>query len=238
MPTILVVDDEPEIIRIARGYLEQAGFRVIGVSNGRDALAAFRHDTPDLILLDLNLPAPAGGPAMDGLDVARAVRQTPGPVANTPIIMLTARVEETDRIIGLELGADDYVTKPFSPRELVARVRAVLRRGAHQQEAAPAVIRTGDLAIDAGRFTVSRGDTAVELTPTEFTLLVTLAAAPGRVFSREQLLDALGPDYEGLARTMDSHVKNLRAKLEENPREPRYILTVFGVGYKFNDQLG
>jgi two-component system, OmpR family, alkaline phosphatase synthesis response regulator PhoP len=237
MPTILVVDDEPEIIRIARGYLEQAGFRVASAGNGRDALAAFRHERPDLILLDLNLPAPAGAPPLDGLDVARAVRQSPGPAANIPIIMLTARVEETDRIIGLELGADDYITKPFSPRELVARVRAVLRRGAYQPAAAPAPIHAGDLVIDPARYQVTRAGTPLELTPTEFTLLNTLAATPGRVFSREQLLDALGPDYEGLARTMDSHIKNLRAKLEDNPRQPRYVLTVFGVGYKFNDQL-
>jgi two-component system alkaline phosphatase synthesis response regulator PhoP len=237
MPTILIVDDEPEIIRIARGYLEQAGFRVVGVGNGRDALAAFRHDQPDLLILDLNLPAPPGSPPMDGLDVARAVRQTSGPGANTPIIMLTARVEETDRIVGLELGADDYVTKPFSPRELVARVRAVLRRGAAPPEAAATPIHAGELAIDPARYEVLRAAAPVELTPTEFTLLYTLASAPGRVFSREQLLDSLGPDYEGLARTMDSHIKNLRAKLEEEPRNPRYVLTVFGVGYKFNDQL-
>jgi two-component system, OmpR family, alkaline phosphatase synthesis response regulator PhoP len=239
MALILVVDDEPEIIRIARGYLEQAGFRVIGAANGRDALAAFRHESPDLIVLDLNLPAPPGAPSMDGLDVARAVRQSAGAAANTPIIMLTARVEETDRIVGLELGADDYVTKPFSPRELVARVRAVLRRGAHRlPDEPPASIEAGDLLMDPARFQVTRGGAPIELTRTEFTLLHTLAAAPGRVFSREQLLDALGPDYEGLARTMDSHIKNLRAKLEDNPRQPRYVLTVFGVGYKFNDQLG
>ena len=238
MALILVVDDEPEIIRIARGYLEQAGFRVVAAANGRDALAAFRYESPDLIVLDLNLPAPPGAPPLGGLDVARAVRQSAGPAANTPIIMLTARVEETDRIVGLELGADDYVTKPFSPRELVARVRAVLRRGAHREQAPPETIAAGDLIIDPGRFQVTRGGAPVELTPTEFTLLHTLAAVPGRVLSREQLLDALGPDYEGLARTMDSHIKNLRAKLEDNPRQPRYVLTVFGVGYKFNDQLG
>jgi two-component system alkaline phosphatase synthesis response regulator PhoP len=237
MPTILIVDDEPEIIRIARGYLEQAGFRVAGAGNGRDALAAFRHDTPDLVILDLNLPAPPGSPPLDGLDVARAIRQSSGPAAGTPIIMLTARVEETDRVVGLELGADDYVTKPFSPRELVARVRAVLRRGAAQPETATAVIRAGELTIDPARFQALRGGTPLELTPTEFVLLVTLASEPGRVFTREQLLAALGPDYEGLARTMDSHIKNLRAKLEEEPRRPRYVLTVFGVGYKFNDQL-
>ena len=237
MPTILIVDDEPEIIRIARGYLEQAGFRVVGAGNGRDALAAFRHEEPDLVILDLNLPAPPDSAPMDGLDVARAIRQSKGGAGGTPIIMLTARVEETDRIVGLELGADDYVTKPFSPRELVARVRAVLRRGVAQPDAAPATIQAGELTIDPARFEVRRGDATLELTPTEFTLLYTMASAPGRVFSREQLVDALGPDYEGLARTMDSHVKNLRARLGEQARRPRYVLTVFGVGYKFNDQL-
>jgi two-component system alkaline phosphatase synthesis response regulator PhoP len=237
MPTILIVDDEPEIIRIARGYLEQAGFRITSAGNGRDALAAFRYEAPDLVILDLNLPAPAGSPPLDGLDVARAIRQSSSPAAGTPIIMLTARVEETDRIVGLELGADDYVTKPFSPRELVARVRAVLRRSASQQEGSLATIRAGGLTIDPTRFLVQRGETPLELTPTEFTLLHTMASAPGRVFSREQLLAALGPDYEGLARTMDSHIKNLRAKLENEPRQPRYVLTVFGIGYKFNERL-
>ncbi|NLF63331.1 MAG: response regulator transcription factor [Chloroflexi bacterium] len=237
MPTILIVDDEPEIIRIARGYLEQAGFRVVGVGNGRDALAAFRHEQPDLVILDLNLPAPPGSPPLDGLDVARAIRQGHSAAANTPIIMLTARVEETDRIVGLELGADDYVTKPFSPRELVARVRAVLRRGVQAQQPASAPIHADELTIDPARFEVRRGEAVLELTPTEFTLLYTLASEPGRVFTREQLVDALGPDYEGLARTVDSHIKNLRARLGEDARRPRYVLTVFGVGYKFNDRL-
>jgi len=232
--TILVVDDEPEIVRVVRGYLEQAGFRVLTAGNGPSALAAFRSERPDLVVLDLNLPAVTAG-SSNGLDVARSIRQMSGQVGATPIIMLTARVEETDRILGLELGADDYVTKPFSPRELVARVRAVLRRGTIPVQAE--VIHAGPLTIDAGRYEVTVNDTAIDLTPTEFTLLLAMAAEPGRVFSREQLLNVLGPDYAGLERTIDSHIKNLRAKLEPDPRSPQFVLTVFGLGYKFNDQL-
>jgi DNA-binding response OmpR family regulator len=232
--TILVVDDEPEIVRVVRGYLEQAGFRVLTAGNGPSALATFRSERPDLVVLDLNLPAVTAG-SSDGLDVARSIRQMSGQVGATPIIMLTARVEETDRILGLELGADDYVTKPFSPRELVARVRAVLRRGTIPVQAE--VIHAGPLTIDAGRYEVTVNDTVIDLTPTEFTLLITMAAEPGRVFSREQLLNVLGPDYAGLERTIDSHIKNLRAKLEPDPRSPQFVLTVFGLGYKFNDQL-
>lgn len=234
MKTILVVDDEPEIVRVVRGYLEQAGFRVLTAGNGPSALATFRSERPDLVVLDLNLPAVTAG-SSDGLDVARSIRQMSGQVGATPIIMLTARVEETDRILGLELGADDYVTKPFSPRELVARVRAVLRRGTIPVQAE--VIHAGPLTIDAGRYEVTVNDTAIDLTPTEFTLLLTIAAEPGRVFSREQLLNVLGPDYAGLERTIDSHIKNLRAKLEPDPRSPQFVLTVFGLGYKFNDQF-
>ncbi len=232
MHTVLIVDDEPEIVRIACGYLERAGFRCISAADGYSALAAFRREEPDLVVLDLNLPAPSGKTALDGLDVARQIRQWGGPAAATPIIMLTARVDEMDRIIGLELGADDYVPKPFSPRELVARVRAVLRRAAPSAESFP-MIRAGRLVIDLARRITTLGDAAIELTPTEFTLLSTLAAAPGRVFARAQLLDALGSDYEGLERTVDSHIKNLRAKIEQDSRRPEFILTVFGVGYKF-----
>jgi two-component system alkaline phosphatase synthesis response regulator PhoP len=237
MQTILIVDDEPEIIRISRGYLEQAGYQTLTAATGGQALTLFRREQPDLIILDLNLPAEAGEQSLDGLDVARAIRQTAGPAGATPIIMLTARVEETDRIIGLELGADDYVTKPFSPRELVARVRAVLRRGNLATGGAEAVIEAGPLSIFPERHEVTLGGDLVELTPTEFILLETMAAAPGRVFTREQLVRSLGPDYEGLERTVDSHIKNLRASLEEDARAPRFVLTVFGVGYKFNDQL-
>jgi two-component system alkaline phosphatase synthesis response regulator PhoP len=234
MKTILVVDDEPEIIRISRAYLEQAGFRVVTATGGSSALATFRATSPDLVILDLNLPAPAGEPPVDGLDVARAIRQMAGSAGATPIIMLTARVDETDRIIGLELGADDYVTKPFSPRELVARARAVLRRsGARPPE--PELLRVGPLTVDVNRFEVKVAGRAVELTPTEFELLRAMAAEPGRAFSREQLIGALGADYAGLERTVDSHIKNLRAKLERDPRQPELVLTVFGVGYKLND---
>ena len=235
MPTILVVDDEPEIIRIARGYLEQAGFTVLGASSGSLALQIFRSEQPDLVILDLNLPAPPGVAPMDGLDVARNIRQSNNAAAATPIIMLTARVDEMDRILGLELGADDYVTKPFSPRELVARVRAVLRRGKLPEQTR--VIRAGGLFIDPERYEVELDNQPLDLTPTEFILLKTMATRPGFVFSREQLVDALGADYEGLERTVDSHIKNIRSKIEANPRDPIFILTVFGVGYKFNDQI-
>lgn len=237
MKTILVVDDEPEIIRITRGYLEQAGYQVLTASSGQIALAVFRSERPDLVVLDLNLPAAPGSVPLDGLDVARTIRQSPGAAAATPIIMLTARVDEMDRIIGLELGADDYVTKPFSPRELVARVKAVLRRGKFEEAGGAPLIRAGGLIVDPERHEVSLHGRSLDVTPTEFTLLKTMAGNPGRVFSREQLVDTLGTDYEGLERTMDSHIKNLRAKIEENPRQPDYILTVFGVGYKFNDQF-
>ncbi len=222
MQTILVVDDETRIVRLVRDYLEAAGFRVIVAYDGVTALAQFRHERPDLIVLDLNLPG------MDGLDVARAVRRE----RNTPIIMLTARVEETDRVVGLELGADDYVTKPFSPRELVARVRAVLRR-AQGNEPPTAIIRLGDLVIDPETRTVTRGGREIHLTTTEFELLHVLARTPGRVFNRMELLDRVqGTAYEGYERTIDVHIKNLRKKLEPDPRHPRYILTVYGIGYR------
>jgi two-component system alkaline phosphatase synthesis response regulator PhoP len=232
MRTILIVDDEPEIIRVARAYLEQAGYRVLAAANGQSAIALFEREHPDLVILDLNLPTPPAGPPMDGLDVARTIRQQPGLPGNTPIIMLTARVDEMDRVIGLELGADDYVPKPFSPRELVARVRAVLRRLA-PPSAEGTVIDAGRLTINPARHQVTLDGEPVELTPTEFTLLTTMAAAPGQVFSRARLLDALGLDYEGLERTVDSHIKNLRAKIERNSQQPEFILTVFGIGYKF-----
>lgn len=228
------MDDEPEIVRVARGYLEQAGYRVLSAGDGSTALAVFRGEEPDLVVLDLNLPARRGERPMDGLEVARAIRQTSGRAGSTPIIMLTARVDEADRVIGLELGADDYVPKPFSPRELVARVRAVLRRATPSVEL-PGPIRAGRLTIDPARRTTKLDEQSIDLTPTEFTLLTTLAASPGQVFSRTQLLDALGVDYEGLERTVDSHIKNLRAKIEANPRRPEFVLTVFGVGYKFSE---
>jgi two-component system alkaline phosphatase synthesis response regulator PhoP len=223
MPTILIIEDEPELVKVLRSYLEQAGFHVLTAYRGDSGLSTWEHKRPDLVLLDLNLPG------MDGLDVAREIRRK----SNTPIIMLTARVEETDQLIGLELGADDYIPKPFSPRVVVARVRALLRRS----EAAPnatQVLHIQDLEIDLDAHAVTRQGEPIELTPTEFSLLVTLAAQPGRAFSRLQLLEnSQGSAYEGYERTIDAHIKNLRAKLEIDPKKPRYIETVFGVGYRF-----
>jgi DNA-binding response OmpR family regulator len=220
---ILVVDDEPHIVRVLKGYLESAGFQVITAYDGTEALAAFRREAPDLMVLDLMLPE------VDGLDVARAVRRA----SAVPIIMLTARVDEADRLIGLELGADDYVTKPFSPREVVARVRAVLRRAAGP-EPASRLLAAGDVTLDLDKRQASVAGRTVELTPTEFDLLAALVESPGRVFSRMQLLDKLqGYAYEGYERTIDAHVKNLRQKIEADPKRPRYILTVYGLGYKF-----
>lgn len=223
--TILVVDDEPQIVKVLRGYLEQAGFRVVTAHDGPAALTQYKHEKPDLVVLDLGLPG------LDGLDVARRLRV----MSNVPIIMVTARMEETDRLIGLELGADDYVTKPFSPREVAARVRAVLRRS-ESAPATPEVIRAADIVIDLTRHVVTRGEEPIDLTPTEFALLVTLARESGRVFTRLQLLEAAqGDAFEGYDRTIDAHIKNLRAKLEANPKKPEYILTVFGLGYKFSE---
>jgi DNA-binding response OmpR family regulator len=224
--TILVVDDEPKIIKTVRAYLENAGFRVVTAEDGQMALTVFRHEKPALVILDLGLPG------IDGLDVARTLFRD----SNVPIIMLTARVDETDRLIGLELGADDYVTKPFSPRELVARVRAVLRRAGAEQEQAPPPIVVGDVHIDLERHHVTVDKQRLDLTPTEFDLLVVLARHPGRVFTRLELLDRVqGYAFEGYERTVDAHVKNLRQKLEPDPKQPRYLLTVYGVGYKFSE---
>jgi len=221
---ILVVEDETKIARTLRLYLEQAGFVVTLSPTGSDALPSFYREHPDLIILDLGLPG------MDGLDVARAVRREGG----TPIIMLTARSEEADKLIGLELGADDYVTKPFSPREVVARVRTVLRR-AQPMPSQPEVVTVGDVSLDPARRTVQVGDRALELTPSEFELLSAFARHPGQVFTRLQLLDLTqGEAYEGYERTIDQHIKNLRKKIEPDPSSPRYIVTVHGVGYKFN----
>jgi two-component system alkaline phosphatase synthesis response regulator PhoP len=225
MKHILVVDDEPRIAEIARDYLERAGFRVTTAGSGVDALAVARTRRPDLIVLDLGLPH------MDGLDVTRALRQQ----SSVPIIMLTARVDESDKLIGLELGADDYVTKPFSPKELVARVRAVFRR----IDAAPErgdIIRAGEVTLDKRRMQARVGTQSIDLTSTEFELLATLAKQPGRVFTRAQLLDAIrGVEVDSFDRAIDAHVKNVRRKLERDPRNPRYVLTVHGVGYKFAD---
>lgn len=224
--TILVVDDELEIVKVVRAYLEQSGFRVVTASDGQQALAVFRREHPDLIVLDLNLPS------LDGLAVCRAIRRE----SDVPIIMLTARVDETDRLIGLELGADDYIVKPFSPREVVARVRAVLRRAGTTPEPA-SIISIGDLKIDLEKHEVHRQDRLIDLTPSEFNILHVMAAQPGRAFSRMDLLDAAqGEAYEGYERTIDVHIKNLRQKLGDEPRNPLYILTVYGIGYKFSDK--
>ena len=222
MSTILIIEDEPELVKVLRAYLEQAGFDVLAAHRGDIGLSIWEHKRPDLVILDLNLPG------MDGLDVAREIRRK----SNTPILMLTARVEESDQLVGLELGADDYVTKPFSPRLVVARVRALLRRSATAPEV-PRVLRVGDLEIDLDAHTVTRAGQAIDLTPTEFNLLATMAEQPGRAFTRLQLLEASqGIAYEGYERTIDAHIKNLRAKLEPDPKNPCYIETVFGVGYR------
>ncbi len=228
MTTILIIEDETELVKVLRSYLEQAGFTVLSAGRGDSGLAAWEQKHPDLVLLDLNLPG------MDGLDVARQIRRK----ANTPIIMLTARVEETDQLIGLELGADDYIPKPFSPRVVVARVRALLRRADSTSTGGKQLLRVADLEIDPEGHTVTRGGALLELTPTEFNLLTTLAGQPGRAFSRLQLLEASqGTAYEGYERTIDAHIKNLRAKLEPDPKNPRYIETVFGIGYRFSKEI-
>ncbi len=225
MTTILIVDDEPKIVQLARDYLQHAGFTVLSAGDGKSALAMARNAKPDLIVLDLALPE------LDGLDVTRTLRKE-SPV---PIIMLTARGEESDKLVGLELGADDYMTKPFSPKELVARVRAVLRRWESARVAGD-VLRVGDLTLDLPRMQATMGTRAVDLTPTEFQLLATLAKYPGRVFTRGQLLDALhGVAFESYERAIDAHVKNVRRKIEPDARRPRYILSVYGVGYKLVD---
>jgi len=227
MKKILIIEDEAELVKVLRSYLEQAGFEVSTAFRGDTGLESWISIHPDLVILDLNLPG------IDGLDVARTIRRRD----NTPIIMVTARVEETDRLIGLELGADDYVTKPYSPREVVARVRTVLRRaGTSPTDYKSRLIRAADLEIDLDAHTVTRSDEAFDLTPTEFNLLAVLAEQPGRVYSRLQLLEATqeGTAYEGYERTIDAHIKNLRAKIEPNPKSPVYIETVFGIGYRFN----
>jgi two-component system alkaline phosphatase synthesis response regulator PhoP len=222
MAKILIIEDEQELIRVVRSYLEKAGFEVITATRGDTGLTTWDNARPDLVILDLNLPG------KDGLDVAREIRRR----ADTPIIMLTARIEEADRLIGLELGADDYITKPFSPREVVARVRAVLRRAGAAPKP-PKLLRVGDLELDLEAYTVTRAGSPIDLTPTEFAILQTLAATPGRVYNRMQLLEiSQGDAFEGYERTIDAHVKNLRAKLEPNPKQPSYIETVFGIGYR------
>lgn len=225
MKTVLVVDDELKITRLVRDYLHQAGFAVLTAADGQSGLTLARSEQPDLIVLDLGLPG------IDGLDVTRTLRSS----SDVPIIMLTARAEESDRIVGLELGADDYLVKPFSPKELVARIRAVLRRVDASVEA-PDIVRVGAVEIDMARRQVTVENHIVDLTPTEFDLVVHMARSPGRVFTRAQLLDALhGVAFESYERAIDAHVKNIRRKLEADPSEPELLLTVYGVGYKFAD---
>jgi two-component system alkaline phosphatase synthesis response regulator PhoP len=227
MKTILVVDDEPKIVKLVRDYLERAGFKVLIASDGKSALTSVRTDKPDLLILDLGLPQ------LDGLDVTREIRK----FSNVPVIMLTARAEETDKLVGLELGADDYVTKPFSPKELVARVRVVLRR-MENASAAPEIMQAAGLSLDLPRMRVNaEGRDIEELTPTEFALLTEMVRYPGRVFTRAQLLDAIhGVAFESYERAIDAHIKNIRHKIELKASDPQYILTVYGIGYKFTDR--
>jgi DNA-binding response OmpR family regulator len=228
MKKILVIDDEPKITQLVRDYLERAGYEVQIANDGKTALSRAKTDRPDLIVLDLGLPQ------MDGLDFTREFRKASG----APIVMLTARSEESDKLIGLELGADDYMTKPFSPKELVARVRAVFRRIESAVSASSEVIRAADLTLDVPRLQVGvEGRELEELTATEFQLLAILARQPGRVFTRTQLLEAVhGIAFESYERAIDAHIKNIRRKIETQPSEPKYILTVYGVGYKFADK--
>ena len=221
---ILVVDDDPDIAQTLRSYLEESGYVVSVASDGKQAIQAFHSVRPDLIVLDLMMPE------MDGMEVTRTIRRH----SDVPIIMLTARVDETDKLIGLEMGADDYVTKPFSPREVVARVKAVLRR-TRGQPLQSEVLTAGGIRLDRAAHEVTLNNRPVDLTPSEFNLLQALMDNPGRVMTRLQLIEkGFGYTYEGYERTIDAHVKNLRQKIEENPRNPDYILTVYGVGYRFN----
>ena len=227
--TILVVDDDREIARLVRAYLEQAGFRAVCANDGASALRTLRSERPDLLVLDLMLPD------RDGLDIARALRADPATAA-IPIIMLTARVDDTDRIVGLELGADDYITKPFNPREVVARVRAVLRRASGSATPAPR-LQHGDIALDLDAHRVAVAGVEVELTPTEFDLLALLLRNPGHAFTRSELVEqGLGYAHAGLDRTVDSHIKNLRKKIEHDPAAPPLIETVYGVGYRLKNR--
>lgn len=223
---ILVVDDDREIVRLVQGYLRQAGYQVLTAYDGETALHSLRRERPDLLILDLMLPD------RDGWSLTRLIRSDPS-LAATPIIMLTARVEDVDKILGLELGADDYMTKPFNPREVVARVRALLRRAQEGPALRPAVLQLGGLRMDIGRRQATVEGREVDLTPTEFDLLRLLLENPGYAFTRDELIEkGLGYHYAGLGRTLDSHIKNLRRKIEPNPRQPTYIQTVYGVGYR------
>lgn len=228
MSKILIVEDERELVKVLRSYLEKENFSVLSAYRGDTGYSLWEKENPDLVLLDLNLPG------MNGLDVAREIRQQ----AQTPLIMITARVEEADQLVGLEIGADDYITKPFSPRIVVAKVRALLRRA--QAEPTPKKkLALGDVEIDIDAHTVTKSGSFIDLTPTEFDILRTLASQPGRAFSRKQLLEATQEvAYEGYERSIDTHIKNLRAKIEPDPHSPKYIETVFGIGYRANRELG
>ena len=224
MSTVLIIEDEIELSNVLKAYLERAGYGVLMASRGDEGLSLWQSEQPDMVLLDLNLPG------MDGIDIIHKIRQR----NDTPVIMVTARVEEVDRLLGLELGADDYITKPFSPREVVARVKAVLRRVEKSLDTPEAVIRIANLTIDMDAHIAKQSDQELDLTPTEFSILATLAAQPGRAFSRLQLLEASqGVAYEGYERSIDAHIKNLRAKLGDDSKDPQYIETVFGIGYRF-----
>ncbi|MBK9051539.1 MAG: response regulator transcription factor [Chloroflexi bacterium] len=224
--SILLVDDEPRLLSLVKAYLIQSGYQVLTATNGREALLISRQEKPDLIILDIMMPE------MDGYEFMRLHRRE----RNTPIILLTARVEEEDKVIGLELGADDYVTKPFSPRELTARVRALLRR-LQAEPLEQEVLRVGEITVNRAGHQAKVGDRLLDLTPSEFALLVALLSAPGRAFSRGDLLAYLpGDNLEGMERTVDAHIKNLRAKMGDDPRQPRYIETVYGLGYRMNAQ--
>ncbi|MBX3013300.1 MAG: response regulator transcription factor [Caldilineaceae bacterium] len=225
---ILVVDDDREITRLLRSYLEQAGYAVLTAHSGETALHTLRREHPDLLVLDLMLPD------RDGWDVTRLIRADAS-LADTPIIMLTARVDDTEKILGLELGADDYITKPFNPREVLARVRAMLRRQQRMSEqgSATTILQVGQLRLDVARHDVTLNGTLLDLTRTEFSLLQTLMQNPGYVFTRSELIEkALGHSYESIERSLDTHIKNLRRKVGDDPKEPLYLQTVYGVGYR------
>jgi DNA-binding response OmpR family regulator len=224
MATVLIIEDEQELANVLKAYLERGGYEVLAATRGDEGLSLWEAHHPDMVLLDLNLPG------MDGIDIARQIRQTD----DTPLIMVTARVDEVDRLLGLELGADDYITKPFSPREVVARVKAVLRRVEKQPTGDNSTIRKiADLEIDPQAFTVTQSGSELDLTPTEFSILAAMAKHPGWVFSRLQLLEACqGMAYEGYERSIDAHIKNLRSKLGDDSKAPKYIETVFGKGYR------
>lgn len=226
---ILVVDDDTDIVRLVQGYLRKAGFEVLGAYDGESALHTLRREKPDLLILDLMLPD------RDGWDITRLIR-TDEALAAMPIIMLTARIEDSDKILGLELGADDYMTKPFNPREVVARVRALLRRVDLGQQQVPNVLKTGQMVMNVDRHELHVDGKLIDLTPTEWDVLHIMMKHIGYAFTRSELIEkGLGYAYEGMNRTLDSHIKNLRRKIEPNPKRPTYIQTVYGVGYRLAD---